>query len=601
MPGVQDSKLLSMGKIYFDKDNKPRISQKVDGIDVGELIEASFEATMAKAKPKQDEIDTNAKVISALAQFKTKMTTFQKACEHLSNSQDPVASQSNAFSTTAASLSTNDGSNPGSYAVITPSSQAFLGTFTLQVNQLAKADVRAGTITSPSLTTALGSLPTGTLTIGTLNPDGTTNSASQVSISVNNSMTLSQIQLAINNQTPVTGVSCEIDLISTGSPNNTYAFKLKAQNTGVPITLSDSTSNSIIQALGLPTTQTNISTLQSKITCDGQAYVRSTNNISDVVQGVTIDLVAPMTNSQQITATVGYDKAGALKAINDFVSAYNDLNTFVRDQQKFDFDQSKPADGADLYYNTFVKNTWSSCRSMIIGQVAGLAPLPSGGALTRMQYLSDIGITVALDGSMTVTNQNNFNFAIDQNYQALMNLFENNYTSSNVNIIVGKYPSSLDPTMAGVPMTLSIQNTTGFPQATITVNNQVYNLDVSATGRGFSGQAGTPLAGLTLSYTGIPTIGTGQTVTSTISITQGVAGKLAGSLQNILQSEGTYDSEVKYFSTKNKDLKNKIDKISREAEKQRDREILKYNHLYDVVSKYESVQMMLDSFNKVNK
>ena len=63
----------------------------------------------------------------------------------------------------------------------------------------------------------------------------------------------------------------------------------------------------------------------AEFTLDGLAVTRNTNNVDDIVSGVTIELKQQTTNGVGIGAS--YDKSKALKNLQDFVTDLNFLIT----------------------------------------------------------------------------------------------------------------------------------------------------------------------------------------------------------------------------------------------------------------------------------
>ncbi|MCK7492397.1 MAG: flagellar filament capping protein FliD [Comamonadaceae bacterium] len=73
------------------------------------------------------------------------------------------------------------------------------------------------------------------------------------------------------------------------------------------------------QALNL--TQT-VAATDAQITVDGITITKSTNSISDVIDGVTLEL--KKINESAVTVTADSDIDGIIASINEFVSAYNE-------------------------------------------------------------------------------------------------------------------------------------------------------------------------------------------------------------------------------------------------------------------------------------
>ena len=102
----------------------------------------------------------------------------------------------------------------------------------------------------------------------------------------------------------------------SGAGNNVITFTSATANTDV----ADLTSSG--SAGGLDTT--TVSTAQdAAFTVNGTAFTRSSNAVSDVISGVTLNLVKTSGAAQSINVTRGSDTSQ--KTINDVITAYNDL------------------------------------------------------------------------------------------------------------------------------------------------------------------------------------------------------------------------------------------------------------------------------------
>lgn len=66
------------------------------------------------------------------------------------------------------------------------------------------------------------------------------------------------------------------------------------------------------------------------ISIDGQVATRSSNSITDVLPGVTLNLAAQTEVNTPVTINVGIDNDAIANSINAFVTAYNKLNSTVK-------------------------------------------------------------------------------------------------------------------------------------------------------------------------------------------------------------------------------------------------------------------------------
>jgi flagellar hook-associated protein 2 len=127
----------------------------------------------------------------------------------------------------------------------------------------------------------------------------------------------------------------------------------------------------------------------ARATINGLAVESTTNAFSNVIDGVSLTLSKVTTGTVDIT--VGRDTASMRKAIDGFVSAYNDVIKLVRDQTRYD-EGSKSA--GTLQGDRTAIGLLSQLRSSV-GETSS-----ASGVFGR---LSDIGLSIQTDGTLKVS------------------------------------------------------------------------------------------------------------------------------------------------------------------------------------------------------
>lgn len=221
------------------------------------------------------------------------------------------------------------------------------------------------------------------------------------------------------------GANIEANLVQIGTQD--YSLSLAATKTGSANTLSVIGISALASGGGGTYQTLTPTTLQSArdafFSVNGLAVQRSSNSVSDVVSGVTFDLnavvtpvggaVSAMPNStvfDALTATTVNVTAGtqdlATSAVTDFVTAYNDLLSFYKEQSASSTDAKKRG----------VLNTDTSLRTYM-ERLRGLygkgVRLADGGTLS----FSAIGIEIQRDGSLYL-NTGKLNSAVADGLQS---------------------------------------------------------------------------------------------------------------------------------------------------------------------------------------
>lgn len=124
---------------------------------------------------------------------------------------------------------------------------------------------------------------------------------------------------------------------------------------------------------------------------DGISLSRATNNVSDLIDGVTLDL-RRATAGTVVTIAATRDADGLKTAVRDLVSALNALNTLTGDLVR------AGSDGVDAGALAG-DGTMRRLRGQL-GALGATAALPAAAGLPSR--LADLGVVTARDGSLTI-------------------------------------------------------------------------------------------------------------------------------------------------------------------------------------------------------
>ncbi|HWT55015.1 MAG TPA: flagellar filament capping protein FliD [Rhodocyclaceae bacterium] len=301
--------------------------------------------------------------ISAYGTIKGALSSLQSAVQTLA--------QPNTFKTlgiTSTDLSAVSGS---------ATTSASPGTYNITVDQIAKANsVRS----NDAYTSSSDTFNTGTLSIKV-------GSGSPIDITIdatNNS--LSGIRNAINNANA--GVSASI--VNDGTNQRlVLTSKTLGSNGAISVTATDSGSGGTFALSGLDST--SLVQLQAaddaKFSVNGLAVTRSTNSVSDVVTGLTLNLG----KAGSSTITVSKDNSTAVNAITAFVTAYNAVVS-----------QNSSLTAYDAATKTDSILTGDSTVRSIQDKLAGLIGASVSNVAGGLSHLSDVGLSLQKDGTLAL-------------------------------------------------------------------------------------------------------------------------------------------------------------------------------------------------------
>ena len=326
--------------------------------------------------------------ISALGSLKGALSSLQTAAETLIPATGTTAAEK--FTTTSATSSDT--------ARITASAtnKAAAGTYTLANVVLAKAhQVRKSGLAPPA---EAGSL------------DITVGSGATVSVSIAASATLAQVRDAIN----ASSAEATASIINDGT-NDVLILTAKTTGSGNTITIDGKSSDGGTEydAFDHSSGTANGWTQQqgasdASLTINGIAVTSKTNTVSTAVEGLTLNLVKE--GADPLTLTVSKSNSSIASSLNAFIKAYNDANKLMKDLSNYDAENKK---GAALTGDSTLRTAQSQLRSTLNTAL--------GGSNANLQRLSDLGVSLQLDGSLKL-DSTKLNKAIESDYPAVAQL-----------------------------------------------------------------------------------------------------------------------------------------------------------------------------------
>jgi flagellar hook-associated protein 2 len=162
---------------------------------------------------------------------------------------------------------------------------------------------------------------------------------------------------------------------------------------------------------------------------------RSGNTITDAIPGVTLSLLKT-TGASAVSVNVTRDNGAVKDNIKKFVTAYNDLVTFVNKETAYD---ATTKTGALLYNESTVKGFIPQIRQALSAPIGGLTIYRSAG---------EIGFKTNRDGTITLEDAK-LDGALSSNYNAVKSLFINQTTVAGIAQRVNQAIDVIDDTVSG--------------------------------------------------------------------------------------------------------------------------------------------------------
>lgn len=242
-------------------------------------------------------------------------------------------------------------------ASITDNGAVYNSTHTINVTTLAKAEVLSSATPESSRNTALGYSGTLTMTIG----------ASNFSITVATGDTLDNIRDKINNTSENIGVTASV--LATNNPStfvDEFSLVIASNDTGVDneVTISGTA------AASLDITNELSAATDASFTFDSQTVIRSSNIISDVMDGLSFTLLDTGTSTLSITLDSDTQNTNMKTALQSVVDSYNEVVSFLdevtaeRTMTDYQISMMKSSLREVFSYNTVGSGTINSLFSL---------------------------------------------------------------------------------------------------------------------------------------------------------------------------------------------------------------------------------------------
>ena len=357
------------------------------GLNVTQIVDALVDAERVPKQKKIDEAKDTATVkISALGSLKNELSVFQTNTAAL-DGQIGLALSS---STSNVTLSRTDSSLASEFSHTINVSSIATGQVLNFDNGGSGFSSTTGDIGIDSLTIDLGTWAAG--------PAFTGNGTSSTLSLTTGATSLTDVRDAINNA--AIGVTASIIEVSTGS----YSLMVKSpEGAENAMRITTSLSGAAVDVMkydpenndgALKDSATEVvSATDAAFTIDGIAVTRSSNTITDLFSGVTLQLdnvsSSDMGTNQVISSR--YSETDALATLETIVSEINYLLSFLKEQSK---PGANGEDGGPLHGDHFIRYTENKIKNLTSTAIAGYDD--------DEIYLSSFGVVTELDGTLSI-------------------------------------------------------------------------------------------------------------------------------------------------------------------------------------------------------
>ncbi len=527
-------------------------------IDWNALISEMVAARSAQADTFETELSDNETKITTYQQMQTLLSGLESTAEVLADPSNTSTSSDNIFLARSATLTSSGDVSASSVVGVTLNNGAATGSHTITVSQLAEAE-KVGSSTASSDTSALGYSGVFSVAAG----NGTA-----VDVSIDSSMSLSDIVNAINDETATTSVQASVVEVSSSE----YEMVLTTTTANQSLTASSVSGNDVLNELGVTDSAGNFAdTLQSAqaaiFTLDGIQITRDTNDISDVLSGVTLDLYSTTASGTSVTMNVGVDTDAVETALESLVGAYNSYRDFVIEQQATDSTTGTALSTAILFGDGTLRDVSERLESALNTTVDGLS-------------LSSLGLSFNSSNELQL-DTSTLGSILGSNLSGVESLLGFSATTSSSDLTITDHGEDAPSSFT---LDVAVDSSGNLTSASVDGDSSLFTVD----GTQIVGKSGTAYAGFAFTFSGT------SSESIDVSVNYGIAAQLYGTTGTAANTTtGTVQTIISGLKDDDTNLQNTISAIDAAAATYQSELTTQYAKYETAISEAESTKQYL--------
>lgn len=337
----------------------------------------------------------------------------------LSTKVGELKSAADALRTSAGFNAFTASTSDSTIAASTATSSAATGSFSMVVTTIAKAHRMASSGVAASTSTVAAGAGVFEFKVGAAGP--------LQSVSVDATTTLTGLKDAIN--ALKAGVTASV--VNEGSGVTPYKLMISSDTTG---TASAVTITQNGTSLTFPTTVQ--AAQDASFTVDGLTYTRTSNTVTDVITGVTLDLKSadPL---KTVTISVARDTAELTKKITAFAEKYNAIVSYIKANNRYD---PETKTSGVFFGDSVARSVWEDLRRNMTSSVSGLPD--------TMNRLVHAGMKFNSEGVLSV-DSTALSSALSSSFTDVVNLFTKGTATTGFGELLYNTTSQIDDFVDG--------------------------------------------------------------------------------------------------------------------------------------------------------
>ena len=539
------------------------LNQKGSGLNITQIVDSLVEAdTVPKKNMLEEDKTVKQTEISAFASLASELNLLKSDLSSMANSNKyvPVSGNSNlAISVSDNSVATTFSSDVTVNSLASHQTLQFSG---------------SSPYTSPTASIGQGTL---TLNLGTWNVSGNsfTNKSTPVTHTVKvdaNNNTLQGLASSIN---ALSGISASVLQTSAGVYSLVVKSPMGADN-AIQITTGDSQLDDFRAdptIVGMPRNAQKQVASDAELIVDGITVKRTSNSISNIFSGYTLDL-----KGETDTLTpANFNVRSSLDVDTAFNNAKSLVDRLNLTRNYFDelMDRGvEDGESGTLSNDPVMRSISNRIRKLTESNIVGF------GANSR--YLSELGIQTKRDGTLLI-NERSFKEAVEKDPSSYDAIFNSSITSSNSNLVLSKTSFSKPK-----PGTYNYRHSSG---DSFLDNIKLLKGTDSSTGQDF-------YSAMNGDATGVTIIPQSSVSSAFVYIGESMLDKMDSYIENILSSSGDIERRKTSLNQDLTDIDDGLLDINRKVDVIRERYLEQFSAMESAVTSLKGTSEYLENMVK---
>jgi flagellar hook-associated protein 2 len=309
----------------------------------------------------------------------------------------------------------------------------------------------------------------------------------------------------------------------------------------VDITYSSTSGDDIMNELGVTGSSGSFTNViqeaqSAEFTLDGISMTRDTNDITDVLSGVTFSLLQATPDGTSLNISIETDTSQIQAALETFVTNYNAFRDEVIAQQTTTTDGTADS-SAVLFGDGTMRNIMDALQNALNSTVGGMT-------------MADLGLSFNEKNELEL-DTSTLSEILSTNLSGVTKLLSAQTTTSSSQLSVvntGTSPQSFT-------LKLTVDSDGNLSSASVGGDSSLFTV----SGTTIIGASGSIYAGMAFTYSG----STSQSIT--VTSTTGIASQIYEIAKNYSSSTGALQTQITSLTTRDDELQQKVDDINSAA------------------------------------